>query len=153
MAVGVFSAFAERAGLGQAFEVEAAGIYDGHTGKAPSVLATEAASRRGYNIAELRARPLVAEDITHFDNVLAMDRSNLAAIRWLAPRGLAERAQMLLKFAVPASLGDVADPYGGKREDYERALHLIETGCAGLLQALQAPIEATKPSTPRLIST
>lgn len=58
MAAGVFCTFAERAGLGQAFEVGAAGIYDGHAGKAPTLLATEAASRRGYDIADLRARPL-----------------------------------------------------------------------------------------------
>jgi protein-tyrosine phosphatase len=77
-----------------------------------------------------------------------MDRSNLTAIRWLAPSGLAERAQMLLKFAQPASSGDVADPYGGTRDDYERALNLIEVACAGLLQNLQMShglVGSTKP--------
>lgn len=153
MAAGVFHTLAERAGLGGSFEIDAAGTYDGHAGNAPTLLATEAASRRGYDIAGRRARLLLAEDITRFDNVLAMDRSNLVAIRWLAPRGLTERPQMLLKCAVPASSGDIADPYGGTRDDYERALNLIEAGCTGLLQALRAPFAAAGSGKPQLVPT
>ena len=29
---------------------------------------------------------------------------------------------------------DVADPYGGTLQDYERALDLIEVGCASLFE-------------------
>lgn len=152
MAVGVLRALVERAGLERTFEIEAAGTYDGHAGHPPALLATEAASRRGYDIAGLRARPLVAGDIAHFDNVLAMDRSNLAAIRGLAPRGFADRPQMLLKFAEPASSGDIAAPYGGTREDYERALDLIEAGCTGLLLALRASLDTAASGTPRFMS-
>jgi len=148
----VFAALAERAGLSQAFELDAASIYDGHAGQPPTLLAREVASQRGYDIAGRRARPLVAEDIARFDNVIAMDRSNLAAIRWLAPRGLAERPQLLLKFAASGSSGDVPDPYGGTRRDYEHALNLIEAGCTGLLRTLQMPLGAAGARAPRLAS-
>ncbi len=140
-AAGIFSALAERAGLGQVFEVDSASVYDGHAGNPPALPAIEAASRRGYDIAGRRARPLIAEDIARFDHVLAMDRTNLAAVRWLAPPRLAERPQLFLKFAVLGGAGDVADPYGGTPTDYVYALNLIEAGCTGLLEALRAPRE------------
>jgi protein-tyrosine phosphatase len=91
--------------------------------------------RRGYDIASLRARPVVAADIARFDHVLAMDRGHLVELRRLAPRGLTERPQMFTSV-------DVADPYGGTARDYERALDLIETGCKSLLEVLTPEAKA-----------
>ena len=131
--------WSERAGLEDDFEIASAGTYDGHVGQPPSPPAIEAAARRGYDIAGLRARPLVADDIAHFDYPLAMDRSHLADMRWMAPRELADRPQMFTEFGPPIGVVDVADPYGGPTQDYERALDLIEAGCKGLLARL-APL-------------
>jgi protein-tyrosine phosphatase len=66
----------------------------------------------------------------------AMDRSHLAVMRWMAPRSLLERPQMFLAFSDDARSPDVPDPFGGRARDYERALDLIEKGCAGLLSTL-----------------
>jgi protein-tyrosine phosphatase len=135
MAEGVFRSMARRAGLDSAFTVDSAGTYDGHAGEPPSRLALQAAARRGYDISGLRARPVMAADIARFDHVLAMDRRHLAALRRLAPRGLTERPQMFTTV-------DVADPYGGTEQDYERALDLIEAGCKGLLETLTSEAKA-----------
>jgi protein-tyrosine phosphatase len=56
MAAGVFGALAQRAALGEAFEIASAATYDGHAGNPPGLLAKEAASRRGYDISAIRAR-------------------------------------------------------------------------------------------------
>jgi protein-tyrosine phosphatase len=135
MAEGVFRSMARHAGLAAAFTVDSAGTYDGHAGEQPSLPAIKAAARRGYDIASLRARPVVAADIARFDHVLAMDRGHLVELRRLAPRGLTERPQMFTSV-------DVADPYGGTARDYERALDLIETGCKSLLEVLTPEAKA-----------
>jgi protein-tyrosine phosphatase len=135
MAEGVFRSMARHAGLAAAFTVDSAGTYDGHAGEQPSLPAIKAAARRGYDIASLRARRVVAADIARFDHVLAMDRGHLVELRRLAPRGLTERPQMFTSV-------DVADPYGGTARDYERALDLIETGCKSLLEVLTPEAKA-----------
>jgi protein-tyrosine phosphatase len=136
-AEGVFRTMARRAGLADAFTVDSAGTFDGHVGSPPSLLAVEAAARRGYDIADLRARALTNEDIERFEFPLAMDRTHLATMRWMAPRGLMDRPQMFMKYAPRAGVMDVADPFGGPPRGYEAALNLIEAGCLGLLAHLK----------------
>lgn len=140
MAVGTLTGIVARAGLADSFEVDAAATYDGHAGRPPSLLAIEAAARRGYRIDALRARPLAPEDMAHFAYPLAMDRTHLAAMRWLAPSGLTGRPQMFMKYAPDLGVRDVLDPFGGTNEDFERALDLIEAGCAGLLKHLHSTL-------------
>ena len=135
MAEGVFRGMAHRAGLDSAFTIDSAGTYNGHAGEPPSPLAIQAAARRGYDIASLRARPVVAADIARFDHVLAMDRGHMAALRLLAPRELIGRLRMFANT-------DVADPYGGNERDYERALDVIEAGCRALLATLTSEAKA-----------
>ncbi|MDP2329672.1 MAG: low molecular weight protein-tyrosine-phosphatase [Reyranella sp.] len=141
MAVGVLRTVVQRAGIAHAFEIDSAGIYHGHAGQPPSLLAVEVAARRGYDISDLRSRPLMPEDLARFDWQLAMDRTHLVAMRSMAPGDVADRPQMFLKFAPDLGVRDVVDPYGGTTEDYERALDLIEAGCAGLLKHLRETLE------------
>ena len=81
------------------------------------------------------------DDLARYDHPIAMDRTNLAAMRWMAPAGCTDRPQLLLRHFHEAGATDIVDPYGGSVADYERALDLIEKGCTGLMmnivQALQ----------------
>jgi protein-tyrosine phosphatase len=136
MAKGVFTTLVRRAGLGDAFTIDSAGTYDGHVGRPASPLAVEAARLRGYEIADHRSRLLTNEDLERFEHPMAMDRTHLAAMRWMAPRKLQDRPQMLMSSAPELNVIDIADPYGGPAAGYERALDLIEAGCRGLLAQL-----------------
>src|SRR5476649_2646002 len=111
MAEGVFRTMAQREWLGAAFEVDSAGTYDGHAGEPPAELAIEAAARRGYDLSDLRARPLVAKDVARFDYVLAMDRSHLRALRRIAPRAVAQRPRLFMAFAPTLGVDEVPDPW------------------------------------------
>lgn len=135
-AEGVFRAMAGQAGLGPAFRIDSAGTGATHVGQPPSPPAIEVAASRGYDISGIRARQITGEDIAGFDLVLAMTRGHLAEMRWLAPRELADKPKLLMSYAPPLGILDVSDPYGRARQDYERALDLIEVGCKGLLTAL-----------------
>lgn len=140
-AAAVFRAMVEREGLAEAFEIDSAGTFDGQVGLPASPPAVEAAKRRGYDLSGHRARVLTRDDIERFDYPLAMDRSHLAVMRWMAPRALVDRPQMFLKFAPRVLAIDVPDPYGGRARDYEKALDLIEAGCIGLLETLRPLVE------------
>jgi len=127
MAAGVMRGLLRRAGLEGTVEVDSAGTAVRAAGQPASPLAIEAAARRGLDIAAHRSRPLAAGDLVRFAHPLAMAEVHLAALRALAPAGLAGRPRLLLSH-------DVADPYGGTARDYERALDLIEEGCARWLK-------------------
>ena len=86
-------------------------------------------------------RILTNEDLERFDHPMAMDRTHLAAMRWMAPRKLQDRPQMLMRSAPDLGVTDIPDPYGGPASDYERALDLIEAGCKGLLARLKAEVK------------
>jgi protein-tyrosine phosphatase len=137
MAKGVFRALVRRAGLEQAFTIDSAGTLEGHDGEPAAPFARAAAGRRGYDISDHRSRTLTNEDLERFTLPLGMDRSHLAAMRWMAPRNVADRPQLLLKFAPQIGVLEVGDPFGGPPAAYEGALDLIESGCRGLLEALR----------------
>jgi protein-tyrosine phosphatase len=142
MAKGVLGTLVRRAGLADAFTIDSAGTYEGHVGKPASLLAIEAARRRGYDIVDHKARLITNEDLERFDHPMAMDRTHLAAMRWMAPRKLQDRPQMLMRSAPELGVTDIPDPYGGPASGYERALDLIEAGCKGLLARLAAEVKA-----------
>lgn len=130
MAVGVMRSLAHRAGLTHVFEVDSAGTGVRQAGQPPNRHALEAAARRGHDIAGIRSRALTASDIARFSHPLAMERTHLAAMHALAPVGLAGRPRLFAG-------DDIADPFGGTVQDYERALDLIEAGCAHLFDELR----------------
>jgi protein-tyrosine phosphatase len=141
-AEGVFRTMVKSAGLESAFTIASAGTSNVHVGSPPSPPAVEAAARRGYDLSGLQARAVTKEDIAKADYVLAMDRSHLADLRWMAPRDKADCLQLFTKFGPMPTITDVRDPYGGTPQDYERALDLIEAGCKGLLKALTSEAQA-----------
>jgi protein-tyrosine phosphatase len=136
MAEGVFRTMVRRAGLSEHFIIDSAGTSAMYAGQPPTPQAVQSAKLRGYDISEQRSRPLTNEDLEKFTLPLAMDRSHLAAMRWMAPRAVADRPQMFMKFAPQVGVIEVADPYGGPPRGYEAALDLIEAGCKGLLDSL-----------------
>jgi protein-tyrosine phosphatase len=142
MAEGVFRALVERAGMADAFEIASAGTSEKFVGQSPAPAALEMAASRGYDISNIRARQVTGDDIAHFDYPLAMDSSHLVEMRWLAPRALVGKPKLFLSFAPPMGVVDVADPIGGPRAGFERALSLIEAGCKGLLERVKPAIKA-----------
>jgi protein-tyrosine phosphatase len=135
----VMRGLVREAGREDEIEVESAGMGDWHVGHPPDRRATEAARRRGVTLAGT-ARQVQPGDFADFDLLLAMDRSNLAELRALAPDAAAEAKVRLLREFDPASAGapdlDVPDPYYGGAEGFETVLDQVEAACRGLLAAL-----------------
>jgi protein-tyrosine phosphatase len=133
-AEGVVRAIAAREFPGLGLEVDSAGTADYHVGEPPDRRTIAAASRRGYELASLRARQVTAADFRTFDYVLAMDHANLHELGRRAAGGSAH-VGLFMEFA-SGDEDEVPDPYYGGIEDFERVLDLCEAAARGLLSAL-----------------
>lgn len=134
MAEGIFRKMVEREGLQGMIRIDSAGTGDWHIGEQPDKRAIAEAARNGIDITGLRARLVRPDDFETFDHILAMDRSNLAALQRMAPPG-GRQPELFLRHAADARRLDVPDPYrvGG----FDEVFRLIEHGAAGLLRALR----------------
>ncbi len=140
-AEGVLRAKLERAGLLGRVHVDSAGTHGYHTGEPPDPRAIRHAAQRGYDIARLRARPVVPDDFSRFDWLLAMDASNLDWLRRRAPAGAPARIEPLMAHARRhPQVHDVPDPYYGTAAGFEHVLDLLEDACDGVVQRVQAEL-------------
>ncbi len=136
MAEGVFSRLAASQGKPVAFEVASAGTHDYHAGKPAFPTAVELAKLRGIDLSQHVARRIKPGDFDHYDMILAMDKSNIAALRAIAPTRCKQKIELLLEYGDEFHGEEVPDPYGGEVEDFEHALDMIEDGCRGLVKLL-----------------
>jgi protein-tyrosine phosphatase len=152
MAEVVLRAELDRAGLSGRVEVDSAGTGDWHLGEAMDARARAELSRRGYDGAGHRARQFEPSWFERYDLVLAMDGSNLARLRRMAPdRDAADRAALFLTFD-PARAGnggdlEVPDPYNGGPEEYALVFDLVQPAAQGLADQL-AELLADPPPAP-----
>jgi len=149
MAEVILRAELDRAGLSGRVEVDSAGTGDWHVGGRMDRGARAELSRRGYDGSGHRARQFERSWFRRYDLVLAMDDSNLARLRRMAPdREAAERTAMLRSFdpAQAARDGagsgdgsdlDVPDPYGGGSEEFALVFDLILPAARGLADQLR----------------
>ena len=134
-------ALVDEAGLGRQVQLDSAGTGGWHVGEPPDRRAIVAARARGIEL-HGAAREVTRTDFDDFDLVLAMDRSNMRALRRLAPSDEAREKVRLLREFDPASAGatdlDVPDPYYGAAGGFDEVLDLVQAACAGLLDHIRA---------------
>lgn len=112
-------------------EVESTGLGSWHIGERMDPRARQALRDRGYDGEAHRARQFDDDHLAQADLILAMDRSNLAALRRKAPGD--ERIRLFGSYLPDQP--EVPDPYydGG----FDRALDLIEAAAAEVVAALK----------------
>ncbi len=141
-AEGTMRALVREAGLEREIELDSAGTGAWHVGSAPDARASEAAARRGIELAGV-ARRVRPEDFEEFDAILAMDSQNLDDLLALAGHDEERRAKVrLLREFDPDSARerdlDVPDPYYGGERGFELVLDHVRAACAGLLEEIRA---------------
>jgi protein-tyrosine phosphatase len=125
------------AGLEEEIELDSVGTGAWHVGESPDARATAAAAARGIALGGA-ARQVRAEDFERFDLILAMDGSNLHALRRLAPDEVAGEKVRLLREFDPSRAAehdlDVPDPYYDSARGFEIVLDQVQAACEGLLE-------------------
>lgn len=132
-AEGVTRALAEKKGVAAYFEFDSAGTHGYHIGNPPDARARQAAAKRGYDLAPLKARQVNEFDFDRFDRILAMDRDNLELLRQACPEEHHGKLGLFLEYASLSTNDEVPDPYYGGPEGFERVLDMIEDAADGLL--------------------
>jgi len=133
----VFRSLVQREGLEDTFVIDSAGTGAFHVGEGPDSRMVEAGQRRGHCLAG-RARQVEVEDFERFDLVLAMDGSNLANLKRLAPEGSRAQLELFRDFDPEAPGEDVPDPYYGGRRGFDDVVDIVERTAACLLQSLRS---------------
>ena len=135
-AEGVFRYFVAQSELANRVRVDSAGTHAYHTGEPADRRASAAAERRGYSLADIRARPIAADDFEKFDLIIAMDRDNLDHLMGQAEVENHQKISLFLEFSA-GSEDEVPDPYYGGSAGFERVLDLVEAASRGLLETLE----------------
>jgi len=130
----VFRAKLEEAG--HCLEIDSAGMIANHQGNPPDSRALEHARAQGYDLSVLRARPVVEADFWKFDQIFAMDRSNLTALERRRPEGSTVKIELVMTLVPDYGLAEVPDPYYGGDEGFRRVLDMLENAASRLIAQL-----------------
>ena len=135
MAEGAFRARAEAAGLDVI--ADSAGTGGWHAGEPPDRRAQATARSHGVDISGLRARQVQPADFTRFSHVFALDETNLANLRRLAPRGATAELGLLLDLVEGGRGRSVSDPYYGGSAEFETAWREVDAAARALVERLK----------------
>ncbi|MGE5472541.1 MAG: low molecular weight protein-tyrosine-phosphatase [Bacteroidota bacterium] len=136
-AEGVLRHFIKINNLGDVVEVDSAGTHGYHVGEAPDSRTQRAASIRGYNLSQLRARKVARQDLDYFDLILAMDKSNLDNLQRMASPEQQERLKLFMDYAKNFDDNEVPDPYYGLGHGFDLVLDMIEDASLGLIEEMK----------------
>ena len=119
-----------------AIHLDSAGTHDYHIGEPPDPRSIEVAARRGYHIADLRARQVEAQDFQRFDLILAMDEANLSLLKTQCVPELQTKLKLMMAYSKKYAVNEVPDPYYGAGQGFDLVLDYLEDAGAGLLAEL-----------------
>lgn len=142
---GVFRDRVARAGLAEWVRVESAGTHGWHEGAPPDARSQQHAARRGYDLSDLRSRPLKHDDFLRADLLLVMDDDNEAVARSRCPDEHRHKLRRLTEFCRHHRSPVVPDPYAGGAAGFEHVLDLIEDACEGLLAHVVEQLPSPRP--------
>ncbi|WP_428426558.1 low molecular weight protein-tyrosine-phosphatase [Pararhizobium sp.] len=117
-------------------DVDSAGTGGWHTGDPPDRRSIAVARKHGIDIAGQRCRKVQAGDFEAFDLIFAMDRSNLANLRALAPPEAQHKLHLFLDYTL-GTARDVPDPYYEGPEGFETVYEMLLQGCRSLTGKLE----------------
>lgn len=141
----VFRRLAAQRGLLGELEIDSAGTHGYHVGESPDARTQRAAAERKYDLSQIIARKVAPEDMEYFDLVLAMDRSNLDALRKLCPTNRLHCLKLFMSYARQFDDDEVPDPYYGLAHDFDLVLDMIEDAAEGLLDSvMREPVRRDK---------
>ena len=135
----VFRQLVDDENLNEFIKIDSAGTGDWHIGCPPDRRSSEAASQRGYDLSDLRARLVTREDFYLFDHILVMDKKNFTDVTTLAPNDLKAKISLFLDYssmAKESSLLEVPDPYYGGDDGFEKVINMIKVASQNLIQEI-----------------
>lgn len=125
------------AAAGLDVEVDSAGIGPWHVGEPPDAHMRAAGERAGLLIDGSGRQVTTSSDLEGYDLILAMDRSNLHALRQIAP-SLSDRMYLYRSFDPDADDAEAPDPYGRSDAVFDEMVGIVRSGARGIVGALRS---------------
>jgi len=139
LAQGVFQDLVNREKLDKKIFISSAGTGNWHIGSLPDERMRQIALSNGIKL-ESRAQQFQSKDFNQFNLVLAMDHSNLARLKEIAPSNLSPDKLMLFRSFDPENNEDqdVPDPYYGGSKGFEEVYCMVERTCPQILAYIKS---------------
>lgn len=132
VADGILKQKAKTAGI--PLEIDSCGTAAYHIGEAPDRRSQANALQNGLDISMLIARQLKAEDLSYYDRIYCMDKSNLKNTLALAKSEKEKRKiKLILDHTLAAGNSDVPDPYYGEGDGFQKVYDLLDTACEAII--------------------
>ena len=133
----------EKAQLTRQVEVGSAGTGNWNVGAAADLRMSQACAARGYDLQDHRARQVTGSDFFSFQQIYAMDNSNLVDLYKMRPAGSTVRISLFLDGCDSvAGVREVPDPYSAGTKQFERVIDYLEQGAARLVEQIQQQMAA-----------
>ncbi|MEY4591617.1 MAG: hypothetical protein RIR18_512 [Pseudomonadota bacterium] len=124
-------------------EIDSAGTHGYHVGEAPDSRTQRAAYMRGYDLSQIRARKVAAQDLDYFDLILAMDKTNLDNLQRLSRPDQFGKIKLFMDFSKSYDDQEVPDPYYGLGHGFDLVIDMVEDAARGIIEDIKASIPAT----------
>lgn len=124
-------------GLDSKVTVDSCGTSNYHIGDLPDSRTRQNAEKNGV-LLDHRGRQLSAEDLDHFDFILAMDRTNYNNILKLTNEQALRNKVMLMREFDAAEGEEVPDPYYGGEDGFQEVFDILDRSMDGFIDHLQS---------------
>ncbi len=119
------------------FTVDSAGTSGWHEGEPADSRMKQHAKKRGYNITSL-SRPVIADDFTRFDYIVAMDLLNYKELKKMSSKEYHHKIHLITDFTKNSNYKEgIPDPYYGGADGFEKVLDLLEVNTVKLIQFIK----------------
>ena len=135
LAEGAFQMHVKARGLETEIQTDSAGTSGYHVGEAPDKRSQAVAAKHGVDISGQRSRQFIAEDLTDFHYVIAMDQANLDDIHQLKTAALHASTSLMLS-ELAEGPREVPDPYYGGTQGFGLVWSMVDDACAALLDRI-----------------
>lgn len=134
LAEGAFRAASAELGLDA--DIDSAGTGDWHLGRPPDPRAQAVALKNGIDISGLRARLVTPQDFIRFEQIVALDLSNLSDLQAMRPATAVGSLSLLLDHLEGREGEPVVDPYYGTDAAFDTAWAEISAATRALAASI-----------------
>ncbi|WP_276366470.1 low molecular weight protein-tyrosine-phosphatase [Chryseolinea sp. H1M3-3] len=140
LAEAIFKDKLKKKGLEDFFEVDSCGTSNYHVGDQPDSRTIANARKNGVTIDHC-GRQFTANDLKHFDYILAMDHSNHHNIlRLLKDKAHTSKVMLMREFDTTGKGEEVPDPYYGSEKNFQEVFEILNRSTENFLNHLQQTI-------------
>jgi protein-tyrosine phosphatase len=135
MAEAIFQHLINEKGLSKVVEIDSCGTANYHVGDDADPRTISAVRSKGIAIDHC-VRQLTADDLDHYDYVLAMDKSNYQNIIRLSNPGNRSKVHLMRDFDPGHAGTEVPDPYYGNARHFEDVYEILHRSISHFIDNL-----------------